>query len=138
MTTATPTTLDFPSYAFLEAVRDALDADPDFARATAWFDGSVLLRLGDLAVWMKWYRGRVIDMHEGPDPLGYTFSLTAPAAVWQGVIDLPATSYQPWAKLFQFGEIVTGGNLIEATRVLEAQFIVADHIRRIGRGEEAA
>jgi hypothetical protein len=138
MTTATQTIPDFPSYAFLEAVRDALDADPEFARATEWFDGSVLLRFGDLAVWMKWYRGRVIDMHEGPDPLGHTFSLSAPADVWQGVIDLPPTSYQPWAKLFQFGEIVTDGNIVDATRVLEAQFILADHIRRIGRGERAA
>jgi hypothetical protein len=138
MTTATQTTLDFPSYAFLESVRDALNADPDFQRATEWFDGSLLLRLGDLTVWMKWYRGRVIDMHEGPDPLGYTFSLSAPAEVWRGVIDLPATSYRPWARLFQFGEIATDGNIIEATRVLEAQFILAAHIRAIGNGEAAA
>lgn len=133
-TTLTPIlpALEFPGYAFLEVVRDALNADPEFGRATAWFDGSVLLRLGDLAVWMKWYRGHVIDMHEGPDLLGCTFSLSAPAAVWRGIIELPRTSYRPWAKLFQFGEIATEGNIVEATRVLEAQFILASHIHEIG------
>lgn len=129
--------LDFPSYAFLEAVRDALNDDPEFRRATEWFDGSVLLRLGDLAVWMKWYRGQVIDMHEGPDLLGHTFSLTASADVWREVIDLPPTSYRPWARLFQFGEIATEGNIVEATRVLEAQFILAAHIHDIGNGGRA-
>jgi hypothetical protein len=130
-------TAEFPSYAFFEQVRDALNADPRFARSTEWFDGSVLLTIGDQHIWMKWYRGRVIDMHEGIDLLGSTFTLTAPLDVWRGVIDMPRKSYQPWAKLFNFGDIATGGDIIAATRVLEATFVMAAHIHEIGNGGAA-
>jgi hypothetical protein len=39
-----------------EAIRDALNNDPEFARATQLFDGSVLLNIGKQSIWMKWYR----------------------------------------------------------------------------------
>src|SRR4051812_21364262 len=87
---------DFPSIELFEAVRDAVNADADFRRATEWFDGSVLIRIGDFAVWMKWYKGQIIDLHEGPDMLGYTFALSAPQETWQQVFDLPRKSWRPW------------------------------------------
>jgi hypothetical protein len=125
---------DFPSLRFFEAIRDALNNDPEFARATRLFDGSVLLNIGKQSIWMKWYRGQVIDLHEGIDLLGFTFSLTAPEDVWRDIIDLPRTSYKPWAKLFNFGEIAMGGDIVAATRVQEATFIMAGHIHDIGNG----
>ncbi|MDQ2621831.1 MAG: hypothetical protein M3Y45_02200 [Actinomycetota bacterium] len=127
---------EFLGYPFFEAVRDSVNSDPEFSRATQWFDGAVLLRIGDLDVWMKWYRGQIIDMHEGIDPLGQTFSLVAPLETWRGIIDLPRTSYRPWAKLFNFGEIATEGNIVEASRVLEAQFIFVSHIEKLGRAAQ--
>ena len=86
---------------------------------------------------MKWYRGQVIDLHEGIDLLGFTFSLTAPEKVWRGIIDLPRTSYKSWAKLFNFGEIAVGGDIVAATRVQEATFIMASHIHDMGNGGAA-
>ena len=53
-----PPSADFPSAAFFDEVRARVNADPEFARAAAWFDGSVLLKIGDFTLWMKWYRGR--------------------------------------------------------------------------------
>jgi hypothetical protein len=120
---------------FFEKVRDAVNGDPSFGRATEWFDGSVLLKIGDFSVWMKWYRGRIIDMHEGPSPLGFTFSLVAPPDTWRQIFELPRRSYRPWAKLLHYGEIATEGNLVEASRVLEAQFILLSHIEATGLGE---
>lgn len=113
---------DFPSLAFFERVVDKLQQERAFKEGTEFFDGSVLIEIGDFSLWMKWYRGRVIDIHEGPDILGSTFALRAPLETWRGIWDLPRISYQPWARLFNFGEIATGGNILEATRVLEATF----------------
>lgn len=130
--TAAPATLQ--SLKFFERVRDAVNADPDFATGTEFFDGSVLLKIGDFSVWMKWYRGQIIDIHEGPDLLGFTFALVAPLETWRDIWDLPRASYRPWGKLFNFGEIATEGDALAATRVLEATFVFIGHVEAIGAG----
>jgi hypothetical protein len=84
------TGLHFPSLRFFEAIRDALNNDPEFARATRLFDGSMLLNIGEQSIWMKWYRGEVM-----------------------------------------------GGDIVAATRVQEATFIMAGHIHDIGNGGAA-
>jgi hypothetical protein len=58
---------------------------------------------------MKWYRGRIIDLHEGPSPLGFTFALVAPPEAWRQVVELLPNSHRSWAKLLHFGEIATEG-----------------------------
>lgn len=117
---ATPA--DFPSLPFFERVAEAAAGDAVFRAGTEHFDGSVLLEIGDFTVWMKWYRGGIIDMHEGADLLGYTFALRAPRETWTGIWELPRTSYRPWARFFNYGDIVTDGNVVEATRVRPATF----------------
>lgn len=124
----------FPDVAFFEAVREATNVDPAFRRATEWFDGSVLLRLGEEQIWMKWYRGQIIDLQQGPSPLGYTFSLEAPLSVWEEIWTLPRQSYRPWAQLIHYGRIATAGSLIEANRVTEAVYAFVSHIHRLGEG----
>jgi hypothetical protein len=137
-TVTAPGRTELGTYAFFERVRDAVNADPEFRRATEWFDGSVLLRVGDLAVWMKWYKGQIIDMHEGPDPLGYTWAETAPLDVWRRIVDLPRNSYRPWAKLLHYGEIAVEGNVIEATRLTEARHVFLSHLHDLATGAGAA
>jgi hypothetical protein len=128
----------FPSLENFEEVRDAVNADLEFRRATDLVDASVLLKIGDFSVWMKWYRGQIIDVHEGPDILGFTFALVAPLETWREVFDLPRTCYQPWAKLYNFGEIAIEGNVLEATRLLEATYILTSHIEALGTGRSVA
>lgn len=129
-----PTTpADFPSLAFFERVREEVSQDPGFRGGIEHFDGSVLLEIGDFALWMKWYRGGIIDMHEGADLLGYTFALRAPLATWTGIWKLPRTSYNPWARLFNFGDIATDGNGLEAARVRPATFVFISHMEEDGR-----
>jgi hypothetical protein len=137
-TVTAPGRTELGTYAFFERVRDAVNADPEFRRATEWFDGSVLLRVGDLAVWMKWYKGQIIDMHEGPSPLGYTFAHTAPLEVWQQIAELPHNVYTPWAKLLHYGEIAVEGNVIEATRLTEARHVFLSHLHDLATGAGAA
>ncbi len=127
------TDLRFPSIEFFERVRDEVNDDPEFARLTQLFDGAILLKIGDFRLWMKWYRGRIIDLHEGPDPLGHTYSLSASEAVWRRVIEMPDTSNRAWAKLFQFGDIATEGDILAATRIMPAQFRFVATIRNIGK-----
>jgi len=122
------------TYAFFERVREAVNGDPDFRRATEWFDGSVLVRVGELSVWMKWYKGQIIDMHEGPSPLGYTFAQSAPLEVWRRIVELPRTAYRPWARLLHYGEIATEGNIIEAMRVMEARHVFLSHVHDLATG----
>ena len=123
---------DFPSLAFFERVRIATAADPAFRRGTEFFDGSVMLEVGEFAVWMKWYRGRIIEIHEGADPLGYTFALRAPVATWRGIWELPRTAMTPWARLFNYGEIATDGNAVAAGRVLQATFALVAQMEAEG------
>lgn len=129
---ATPA--DFPSLEFFERVRAATASDPVFRRGTEYFDGSVLLEVDDFAVWMKWYRGAIIDMHEGADRLGFTFALRASLETWRGIWELPRTALTPWARLFNYGEIVTDGDAVAAGRVLEATFALITQMENEGRG----
>lgn len=134
--TASPLTTppDFPSLAFFERIVAAVGRDPVFHTGTEHFDGSVLFAIGDYTIWMKWYRGGIIDIHEGADPLGYTFALRAPLDTWTGIWELPRASYRPWARLFNFGDIATDGNGLEATRVRPATFAFLAHMEADGGG----
>lgn len=125
---------DFPSREFFERVRAATAADPAFRRGTEFFDGAVLLEIGDFAVWMKWYRGDIVDLHEGADLLGYTFALRAPLETWRGIWELPRTALKPWARLFNYGEIATEGDAVAAGRVLGGTFALIGHMEAEGRG----
>lgn len=127
----------FPSLEFFEAVRDRLNADPDFQRATQWWDGAVLLRIGDFAVWSKWYKGQIIDLHEGPSPLGFSFCLNGPVDVWRELIDTELSTRQQWAKVWNFGDIATEGDIFESVRMTEATYLLSAAIREVGRKEQA-
>lgn len=127
-----PRSVQFPELAFFEQVREAVNADPIFQRSTEWFDGSVLIKVGDQQIWMKWYRGQIIDMHEGPSPLGFTFSLGASESVWQQIWTLPQNCYRPWAQLIHFGKIATEGSLIDSNRITEAVYTFMSHIHILG------
>jgi hypothetical protein len=118
---------------FFRRVGEAAGGDAAFRSGTEHFDGSVLMEIGGFAIWMKWYRGAIIDMHEGADLLGYTFALRAPLETWTGIWELPRTSYRPWARFFNYGDIVTDGNAVEATRVRPATFAFIAQMEADGR-----
>jgi hypothetical protein len=128
---ATPT--DFPSLSFFRRIGEAASRDAVFRAGTEHFDGSVLLEVGEFVIWMKWYRGGIIDMHEGADILGYTFALRGPLATWVGIWELPRTSHRPWARFFNYGDIVTDGNGVEATRLRPATFAFIGQMEADGR-----
>jgi hypothetical protein len=118
---------------------DALNANEAFAEQTRWFDGSVLLEVGDDRLWLKIYCGRVIDCRTAVPPFGYTFKFSGTEQAWK----LLLSGKRRWADLTFPGkryfdddpdlkrvgelsvEIATEGNLLEAGRLTEAMFELA-------------
>ena len=54
----------------------ALNAHPGFNEQAQWFDGSVLLEVGTDLLWLKIYKGKVIDHQPAVSPFGYTFKFS--------------------------------------------------------------
>ena len=69
--------------AFQERFREALAGDPEFEAEARWFDGSILIGVGPEALWLKVYRGKVIDVLEFVPVFGYTFKLSGSVAAWE-------------------------------------------------------
>ena len=79
--------MNFADAEFQQRLRDALNADEEFALESRWFDGSIVLESGAERCWLKVYRGRVIDHLEFIPPFGYTFKLTASPDAWRMLVD---------------------------------------------------
>lgn len=125
-----------------DRLADALNADKQFADAARWFDGSVLLESDATQLWLKIYNGRVIDTMPFTPPLGYTFKISGPAEAWQMLAtgertfaDLKTPGRRYFAddpNLSTLGEMVSElsveGNGIEANRMTEVQYLIAEHL----------
>jgi len=134
--------------AFQERFVSALNAHPGFNEQAQWFDGSVLLEVGTDLLWLKVYKGKVIDHQPAVPPFGYTFKFSGSEASWK----LLTSGQRLWADLTYPGkryfdddptlsmvgtphvEIRTEGNLLEAARLAEAMFLMAYVVRDCVRG----
>jgi hypothetical protein len=67
---------------FQERFLAALGDDAEFAAEARWFDGSILVEVGDERLWLKIYRGRVIDTLEFVPVFGYTFKISGSVTAW--------------------------------------------------------
>lgn len=122
---------------------DALNANDAFRTQASAFDGSVLLQVDDDYLWLKIYKGRVIDHEPAPSAFGYTFKFRGSAGAWQLLLDgtrrwadltFPGTRYfADDPELTTVGQshvdIATEGNLLEAARLTEAMFLLAYTLR---------
>jgi len=68
---------------FRESFLEALAGDPEFEQEARWFDGSILIEAEGEPLWLKVYRGKVIDTLEFTPVFGYTFKLSGSAAAWE-------------------------------------------------------
>ena len=126
---------------------DALNANEDFNTQAQAFDGSILLQVDSDQLWLKIYKGRVIDHATAAPVFGYTFKLSGAERAWNLLLygkrrwaDLtfPGTRYfgnDPELKTVGQAhvEIATEGNLLEAARLTEATFILAYALRDSAR-----
>lgn len=125
--------------AFQRRFLKALNANAEFNTQAQWFDGSVLLEVDDDRLWLKIYRGKVIDHETAVPAFGYTFKFSGPESAWKQLIsgkrmwaDLTypgKRSFEDDPKLKRLGaldvSIRTEGNLLESMRMTEAMFQLA-------------
>lgn len=67
---------------FRDRFLEALAADPEFEAEARWFDGSILVEVGAQRLWLKVYRGAVIDVLEFIPVFGYTFKVAGSVDAW--------------------------------------------------------
>ena len=124
---------------------DALNANNAFVTQAHAFDGAVQLEVGNDCLWLKIYKGRVIDHQAQPSIFGYTFKLRGTESAWGMLLsgerlwaDLTFPGKRDFSDdpgLRRVGEmsvaIATEGNLIEAGRLTEAMFELAYTLRAV-------
>ena len=125
--------------AFQQRFIDALNENQEFRTQAQAFDGSILLEVDTDQLWLKIYKGRIIDHEQFAPVFGYTYKLSGAEASWRLLID----GERRWADLTVLGkrhfeddpelktisadyvEIRTEGNLLEAARLTEATYLLA-------------
>lgn len=117
--------MKFPSLEFVKAVQAKLNADKNFFTASKWSDVKVLLCFGNKRYWLKLYGGKVIDVMEYPNPLGFDYMITASIENWKALRD----KKKPVGELINYGGIVIDGNMIQANRMYESSYIILETIR---------
>ena len=135
---------EFASPSFRERLAAAANAHAGFVEEARWFDGSILLDFGGARCWMKIYRGRVIEALDEVPPFGFTFALIGSPEAWEALVSgrrLFADLITPGRRDFRGdpslstadrsapAAIRIEGNAIEASRLHEALFHLADSIR---------
>jgi hypothetical protein len=123
----------------------ALNTNDAFVTQAAAFDGAIQIEVDGDCLWLKIYKGKVIDYQAAPSFFGFTFKLTGPEHAWRSLI----SGERMWAdltfpgkrrfdddpKLTRLGEmsceIRTEGNLLEAGRLTEATFELAYTLKRV-------
>lgn len=123
---------------FHQKLVDAINTKK-FAEEAVWFDGSILLDDGYGQVWLKVYRGKVIDHLPFTPPLGYTFKISGPRGPWDELVDGAKFTDLALAGLRRYNgldTVVDGANLtpapisiegnsMEAFRIIEAIYLIA-------------
>jgi len=136
------------SAGFRERLCKSLQENEGFALETRWFDGSILIESGDAQCWLKVYRGRVIEALDHTPPLGYTFKIQGAPQAWDDLVSgrrLFADLSMPGQRDFRNDPkleranaaappaLRIEGNLMEAARIREALFHLADCIAASAR-----
>lgn len=116
------------------AVWDSLSARVDFASAAEWFDTTLVIESGGRAMYVKVYRGRIIDTGRGHGFQGYAFALSAEEATWSEVLRRGSKAFH---RALTAGDVRTRGNLIEFNRAIKMVSLLVDHLSTSATGRSA-
>ncbi len=122
--------MEFPSLAFVQALKSSLDPNPAFNVASRWSDVKVLLVFGSQRYWLKLYGGKVLEVMEYfpmANPLGWDYSISAPLEIWQALGD----GSRAQGYLLDTGAIAVDGNLLQANRLYESTHLMLVAIRQL-------
>lgn len=117
----------FGTESWLAETVTSVNDDEAFERAAEHFDGSVALEIGDETVWLKVYRGEIIDTEPYVPQFGATFRLVGSARDWRrlaaGETSLSQALYET--------AIRTSGNKLEANRLRDAIELFVRHLQAV-------
>ena len=140
--------IDFTNSRFRDGLRDELNANQGFSAETRWFDGSIALEAEGTTCWLKVYRGRIIEALDAVPVFGFTFKLRGSREAWKELVSGEkrfADLITPGQRRFERDpslstadrnappRIAMEGNLIEATRLHEALFHLAECVVRCAK-----
>ncbi len=118
---------DFGSRDWARRVGAVLDADQEFAAATATFDGSIGLTIGTDDVDFRIYKGSVIEV--GAKSLqGATFTITADELTWVRLFTGPHDDY---VRLAARGAFRIKGSGFQYLRMTKAVRILVSRVRSL-------
>ena len=140
--------IDFGSALFRDRLQEALSRHEGFTVETRWFDGSILLEVDESRCWLKVYRGRIVEALDSTPPFGFTFKLRGSRRAWEELVSGErrfADLIMPGQRRFENdpslasadgaapARIAIEGNMLEATRIYEALFHLADCVSQIAK-----
>ncbi|MCD2203388.1 hypothetical protein [Halobacterium sp. KA-6] len=107
--------------------------DGEFSEAAEHFDGSIALEIGNQTVWLKIYRGEIIDTEPFVPQFGATFRLVGDESAWQ---QLAADDISFSQALYETA-IRSKGNKLEANRLRDAVELLVRHLQNNTLGDTA-
>lgn len=116
----------FPAVEWFRSFCDTLETDEQFRRAMARFDGSIKLEVGDDVIWMKLYRGRVLEVLGQEAEFGSTFTVSGSPEQWTRLL---TEDRNPFGEQQTLGKIEFRGNVLEATRMKDGLNVLVDRLR---------
>lgn len=111
-------------------LKEWLNGSSDFQGGARWFDGSLLLAMGDEILWLKIYDGRIINHKPHPSPLGFTFALKAPEGSWHALLEEDRNEILSYTGT---KKILVEGNLLEFMRLTKMVVALVDGMRALFR-----
>lgn len=115
----------FGSETWLADTVASANSDDDFSKAAEHFDGSIALEIGEQTVWLKIYRGEIIDTEPYVPQFGATFRLTGDEAAWQQL----AAGDMSFSQALYETAIRSSGNKLEANRLRDAIELFVRHLQ---------
>ncbi|MFC7157683.1 hypothetical protein ACFQPA_19840 [Halomarina halobia] len=116
----------FPSLEWFREFTEVLEDDPEFRQSMRHFDGSIRLEVGDQTIWMKIYRGRVIEVLDQEAEFGTTFTISGPSEEWERLL---TADHNPFGEQQTLGKLVFSGNVLESTRLIDGINALVDCLR---------
>jgi len=116
-----------------EALIEKANKKSAFKRQTSWYDGTVLMEIGDEIIWLKIYNGKVIDSRDNVPPIGYDFKISGTIEKWEAFF----SGDRKFGDLLRAGgeyyspEITIEGNLMEANRMHETIHLLAKYTQEV-------
>lgn len=117
---------EFPSPSWFREFSEDLEGNGEFQKTMRHFDGSIRFDFGEDVIWMKIYRGQVLEVADQEAEFGSTFSLEASPTEWERLL---TAQKNPFGEQQTLGKITIGGNALEATRVNGGLNVFVEQLR---------